>query len=112
MAQVVPESSNAENGDQVSIPTSNKTNSNELHQILSTFDIRINKMMDYPAKDIINELTMLAEQTRYASEIVSFLETKIHRVNETKYLLYILFSLCCVYYCLFYHGLLRIYIYG
>ncbi|GLE01578.1 hypothetical protein PINS_up010408 [Pythium insidiosum] len=36
-------------------------------------------MKDYPAKDVINSLTMLAEQVQFAPEIVSFLETKIHR---------------------------------
>ncbi|TMW67630.1 hypothetical protein Poli38472_011250 [Pythium oligandrum] len=51
----------------------------DVHAILSQFDAKINQMMDYPAKDVINSLTMLAERVEFASEIVSFLETKIHR---------------------------------
>lgn len=49
--------------------------------ILAQFDSQINQMMDYPAKDIINSLTMAAEKFEFAQEIVQFLETKIHRVH-------------------------------
>ncbi|ETN05858.1 hypothetical protein PPTG_13227 [Phytophthora nicotianae INRA-310] len=52
----------------------------EIQTLLGQFDAQINTMMDYPAKDTINALTMLAERTQFAPEIVSFLETKIHRV--------------------------------
>lgn len=52
----------------------------EIHALLGKFDGMINQMMDYPAKDVINSLTMLAERAQFAPEIVSFLETKIHRV--------------------------------
>ncbi|RLN95818.1 hypothetical protein BBJ28_00000734 [Nothophytophthora sp. Chile5] len=54
----------------------------EIQTLLGKFDALINQMMDYPAKDIINSLTMLAERVQFAPEIVSFLETKIHRVNN------------------------------
>uniref|UniRef100_K3WVA8 CID domain-containing protein n=1 Tax=Globisporangium ultimum (strain ATCC 200006 / CBS 805.95 / DAOM BR144) TaxID=431595 RepID=K3WVA8_GLOUD len=52
----------------------------EVQAVLGQFDAKINQMMDYPAKDIINALTKLAERLEFAPEIVSFLETKIHRV--------------------------------
>eukprot|EP00644_Phytophthora_capsici_P018210 jgi/Phyca11/536941/estExt2_fgenesh1_pg.C_PHYCAscaffold_680004 len=52
----------------------------DIQTLLGQFDSQINTMMDYPAKDTINALTMLAERTQFAPEIVSFLETKIHRV--------------------------------
>ncbi|RLN57283.1 hypothetical protein BBJ29_006544 [Phytophthora kernoviae] len=52
----------------------------EIQSLLAQFDDKINQMKDYPAKDTINALTMLAERTQFAPEIVSFLETKIHRV--------------------------------
>jgi len=48
---------------------------------LSKFDVMINQMQDYPAKDTINSLTMLSESVQFAPDIVSFLETKIHRVR-------------------------------
>lgn len=54
----------------------------EVQAVLGQFDAKINQMMDYPAKDIINALTKLAERIDFAPEIVSFLETKIHRVNN------------------------------
>ncbi|OWZ20089.1 hypothetical protein PHMEG_0005556 [Phytophthora megakarya] len=54
--------------------------SSEIQTLLAQFDAQINAMMDYPAKDTINALTMLAERSQFAPEIVSFLETKIHRV--------------------------------
>jgi hypothetical protein len=53
----------------------------ETQALLAQFDAKINTMMDYPAKDTINALTMLAERKEFAPEIVSFLETKIHRVT-------------------------------
>nr|CCA16817.1 conserved hypothetical protein [Albugo laibachii Nc14] len=53
----------------------------EIKNILAQFDSQINQMMDYPAKDIINSLTMAAEKFEFAQEIVQFLETKIHRVS-------------------------------
>ncbi|DAZ92423.1 TPA: hypothetical protein N0F65_000207 [Lagenidium giganteum] len=52
----------------------------EVKALLGQFDAMINQMGAYPAKDIINSLTMLAERAAFPSEIVSFLETKIHRV--------------------------------
>ncbi|KAH7467178.1 hypothetical protein PRIC1_011224 [Phytophthora ramorum] len=52
----------------------------QIKALLAQFDAQINSMMDYPAKDTINALTMLAERAQFAPEIVSFLETKIHRV--------------------------------
>ena len=54
----------------------------EIQALLGQFDAQINSMKDYPAKDTINALTKLAERVQFASDIVSFLETKIHRVNE------------------------------
>ncbi|KAG7384656.1 hypothetical protein PHYPSEUDO_002403 [Phytophthora pseudosyringae] len=54
--------------------------SSEIQALLGQFDAQINSMMDYPAKDTINALTMLAERSQFAPEVVSFLETKIHRV--------------------------------
>ncbi|KAL7681482.1 putative CID domain-containing protein [Plasmopara halstedii] len=60
--------------------TSTSSHKTEIQTLLGQFDAQINTMMDYPAKDTINALTMLAERAEFASEIVSFLETKIHRV--------------------------------
>lgn len=54
----------------------------EVQAVLSQFDAKINQMGDYPAKDIINALTKLAERIDFAQDIVSFLETKIHRVTH------------------------------
>jgi hypothetical protein len=53
----------------------------ELHTLLAKFDTLTNKMGQYPAKDIINQLTMLAERINFAKEIASFLETKLYRVS-------------------------------
>lgn len=55
--------------------------SREVHALLGQFDSLINQMLDYPAKDIINSLTMQAERTAFAPQIVQFLETKIYRVR-------------------------------
>lgn len=60
--------------------TSTSSTKTEIQTLLGQFDAQINTMMDYPAKDTINALTMLAERAQCAPEIVSFLETKIHRV--------------------------------
>ncbi|KAI9916693.1 hypothetical protein PsorP6_017045 [Peronosclerospora sorghi] len=60
--------------------SASKASKTAIQTLLGQFDTQINTMMDYPAKDTINALTMLAEQTEFAPEIVSFLETKIHRV--------------------------------
>ncbi|GAB9470872.1 hypothetical protein Gpo141_00008103 [Globisporangium polare] len=57
-----------------------RTSRQEVQAVLSQFDAKINQMGDYPAKDIINALTKLAERIDFAQDIVSFLETKIHRV--------------------------------
>ncbi|TDH72344.1 hypothetical protein CCR75_004431 [Bremia lactucae] len=64
-----------------SASTATKT---EIQTFLSHFDAQINTMMDYPAKDTINALTIMAERIEFAPEIVSFLETKIHRVMSLK----------------------------
>ncbi|POM71486.1 hypothetical protein PHPALM_11941, partial [Phytophthora palmivora] len=41
--------------------TSGSTSStSEIQSLLAQFDAQINSMMDYPAKDTINALTMLA----------------------------------------------------
>jgi hypothetical protein len=63
-------------------PAAAEPSRHEIQEILGQFDAKINQMKDYPAKDVINSLTMLAERVQYAPEIVSFLETKIHRVND------------------------------
>ncbi|KAI9983524.1 hypothetical protein PInf_007558 [Phytophthora infestans] len=75
MAQLA---SSTPSGGASSGPTS--THKTEIQTLLGQFDAQINSMMDYPAKDTINALTMLAERSQFAPEIVSFLETKIHRV--------------------------------
>ncbi|KAG6952975.1 hypothetical protein JG687_00012670 [Phytophthora cactorum] len=75
MAQLA---SSTPSGGASSVPAS-KTKT-EIQSLLGQFDAQINTMMDYPAKDTINALTMLAERSQFAPEIVSFLETKIHRV--------------------------------
>lgn len=54
----------------------------EVQAVLGQFDAKINQMGDYPAKDLINALTKLAERIDFAQDIVSFLETKIHRVTH------------------------------
>lgn len=54
----------------------------EVQAALSQFDAKINQMGGFPAKDIINALTKLAERAELAQDIVSFLETKIHRVTQ------------------------------
>ncbi|KAJ0402310.1 hypothetical protein ATCC90586_006388 [Pythium insidiosum] len=41
----------------------------EVQLLLGQFDAKINDMKDYPAKDVINSLTMLAEQVQFAPEI-------------------------------------------
>lgn len=56
----------------------------EIQLLLSKFDVMINQMQDYPAKDTINALTMLAERVQFAPDVVSFLETKIHRVRPMR----------------------------
>ncbi|CAI5708604.1 unnamed protein product [Hyaloperonospora brassicae] len=62
-------------------PSVGGTNRTAIQTLLGQFDVQINSMKDYPAKDTINALTMLAEtRLEFAPEIVSFLETKIHRV--------------------------------
>ncbi|CAI5743083.1 unnamed protein product [Peronospora destructor] len=60
--------------------SSSSTSKPEIQALLGQFDAQINSMKDYPAKDTINALTKLAERVQFASDIVSFLETKIHRV--------------------------------
>ncbi|KAE8880709.1 hypothetical protein PF005_g5238 [Phytophthora fragariae] len=60
--------------------SSSSASKTEIQALLGQFDAQINSMMDYPAKDTINALTMLAERSQFAPEVVSFLETKIHRV--------------------------------
>ncbi|KAL3672852.1 hypothetical protein V7S43_002154 [Phytophthora oleae] len=77
MAQLA---SSTPSGGASSGPASSSSAKTDIQALLSQFDSQINSMMDYPAKDTINALTMLAERTQFAPEIVSFLETKIHRV--------------------------------
>lgn len=67
-------------------PPPNAGGRSEIQLLLSKFDVMINQMQDYPAKDTINSLTMLAESVQFAPDIVSFLETKIHRVRTRCYL--------------------------
>ncbi|KAG7396835.1 hypothetical protein PHYBOEH_001648 [Phytophthora boehmeriae] len=76
MAQLASTSA-ASSGSSCSAPADGRT---EIQALLAQFDDKINQMKDYPAKDTINTLTMLAERSQFAPEIVSFLETKIHRV--------------------------------
>ena len=57
----------------------------EVQVILGQFDSMTNQLHDYPAKDIINALTTLAGRLDFAPEIASFLETKIHRVNNKRH---------------------------
>ncbi|TYZ59372.1 hypothetical protein PybrP1_005859 [[Pythium] brassicae (nom. inval.)] len=58
---------------------SSSSSSVSAQSVLGQFDAKINQMGDYPAKDTINALTKLAERLELAQDIVSFLETKIHR---------------------------------
>ncbi|RMX68166.1 hypothetical protein DD238_007789 [Peronospora effusa] len=60
--------------------SNSSTSKSEIQALLGQFDAQINSMKDYPAKDTINALTKLAERVQFACDIVSFLETKIHRV--------------------------------
>ncbi|CAH0478415.1 unnamed protein product [Peronospora belbahrii] len=82
MAQLASSTSNTSacSSGLVSSSSSSSIKKPEIQTLLGQFDTQINNMMDYPAKDTINTLTMLAENVQFAPEIVSFLETKIHRV--------------------------------
>lgn len=81
MAQLASSTPSASASSGSASASSSAAAKSEIQSLLGQFDAQINAMMDYPAKDTINALTMLAERTQFAPEIVSFLETKIHRVN-------------------------------
>ncbi|KAG6614324.1 mRNA cleavage and polyadenylation factor I/II complex, subunit Pcf11 [Phytophthora cinnamomi] len=80
MAQLASSTPSASASSGPASSSSSAAQKTEIQALLGQFDAQINAMMDYPAKDTINALTMLAERTQFAPEIVSFLETKIHRV--------------------------------
>ncbi|EGZ09920.1 hypothetical protein PHYSODRAFT_523011 [Phytophthora sojae] len=80
MAQLASSTPSASASSGSASASSSAAAKSEIQSLLGQFDAQINAMMDYPAKDTINALTMLAERTQFAPEIVSFLETKIHRV--------------------------------